>query len=289
MSSSAPTLFAVGDNCLDVYLTRGFMTVGGNALNVAAQWRRNGAQARYFGAVGPDREGTITRDVVKAANLLPEDVETLPGDTAFTLLADNQGERSFLLESFGAGTDYVPESQRYGELAEADWIHLGTNSSPVLVRRLVSEKAGFSLDVSTSPFALSLTGVPLVFASGPDDPAEPAEPLIESLLQAGAQKVVVTCGARGSFYHDGQGLHSAGSVPVAVVDTCGAGDSFIAAFIQAILFEGRDPGAALQQAAAHAAETCTHLGGFPQPILPIPQWLIDKHRSVIEAAQGART
>ncbi len=28
-------LVAVGDNCLDVYLTKDAMTVGGNALNVA--------------------------------------------------------------------------------------------------------------------------------------------------------------------------------------------------------------------------------------------------------------
>lgn len=289
MSSSAPTLFAVGDNCLDVYLTKGFMTVGGNALNVAAQWKRNGVEARYFGAVGPDQEAVITMDVVKAANLRPEDIETLPGDTAFTLLADDDGERHFLLESFGAGTNYVPDSLRYAELAGADWIHLGTNSSDILVRRMVSEKIGFSLDVSTNPFALSLVGIPLVFASGPDDPAEPVEPLIESLRQAGAEKIVVTCGPRGSFYHDGKSVHSAGSVPVEVVDTCGAGDSFIATFLLALLFEKREPGDALLQAAARAAETCTHLGGFPQAIHPIPQWLLDKHRSVIATAQGAIT
>jgi fructoselysine 6-kinase len=287
MSSLAPTLFAVGDNCLDVYLTKGFMTVGGNALNVAAQWKRNGAEARYFGAVGFDQEAAITLDVVKAAHLRPEDIETLPGDTAFTLLADDNGERRFLMESFGAGADYVPDGLRFDQLAKADWIHLGTNSSDALVRRLVSEKIGFSLDVSTNPLASSLTGVPLVFASGPDDPREPVEPLIQSLRQAGAQRVVVTCGARGSFYHDGESVHAAGSVPVQVVDTCGAGDSFIASFLLALHFENSDPGDALRQAAARAAETCTHLGGFPQPICPIPKWLLDKHRSVIEAAQGA--
>lgn len=287
MSSSMPTLFTVGDNCLDVYLTKGFMTVGGNALNVAAQWKRNGVDARYFGAVGLDQEAEITLNVVKAADLRPEDIETLPGDTAFTLLADDNGERRFLLESFGAGAGYVPDDLRYHELANADWVHLGTNSSDALVRRLVSGKISFSLDVSTSPLALSLKGVTLVFASGPDDPSEPVEPLIESLRQAGAQRVVVTCGARGSFYHDGETIHSAGSVPVQVVDTCGAGDSFIASFILALHFENLDPTHALRKAAARAAETCTHLGGFPQPILSIPQWLLDKHRSVIETAQGA--
>ena len=51
---ASPKLIAVGDNCLDVYLTKGFLAVGGNALNVAVQWRRRGIEARYFGALGRD-------------------------------------------------------------------------------------------------------------------------------------------------------------------------------------------------------------------------------------------
>ena len=52
-------LIAVGDNCLDVYLSKGHMAVGGNALNVAVQWRRLGLAARYLGVVGKDAEGDI--------------------------------------------------------------------------------------------------------------------------------------------------------------------------------------------------------------------------------------
>ena len=55
-------LVAVGDNCLDVYLTKDVMTVGGNALNVAAHWRKAGCAARYFGAVGQDRHKSVRRD-----------------------------------------------------------------------------------------------------------------------------------------------------------------------------------------------------------------------------------
>lgn len=287
MSKPNPKLIAVGDNCLDVYLSSGFLSVGGNALNVAVQWRRLGFDARYFGALGPDREAAVTLAAIEAAGLDPGDVEIRPGASAVTLLADDAGERRFLFESLGVGEDYVPEPVRYEALRHADWVHLGTNASPELVRRLVADGIPFSIDLSTRPLALPLEGVPLVFASGPDDPDEPVGPLFASLMAAGAREVVVTCGPRGSFHEAGGTRVAAGSVPVKAVDTCGAGDSFIASFIVARL-EGQPAGEALAQSALRASETCTHLGGFPQPIQDIPQWLLQKHDSLIRSTQGDR-
>ncbi len=187
------------------------------------------------------------------------------------------------------GEDYVPSADRYEALRQADWVHLGTNSSETLIRRLVADDIPFSIDVSTRHFDLSLDGVPLVFASGPDDPTEPVEPLIARFRAVGARQIVVTCGKRGSFYHDGTALSAAGSVPVTVVDTCGAGDSFIATFITSRFFADLPGQAALERAAERASETCTHLGGFPQPIRAIPQWLLDKYDVVVRRTEGAGT
>lgn len=280
-----PTLIAVGDNCLDAYLTKGFITVGGNALNVAVQWKRQGYDARYLGALGRDKEAAIMLAAIEQAGLAQTDVEIAAGSSAVTLLTDDMGERRFLLESLGVGANFFPKSEHYDELLKADWVHLGTNANESLVRKLVMDGVRFSVDLSTRHLDLPLANVPLVFASGPDDPAEPVKPLIESFKQAGAQQVVVTCGKRGSFYDNGSELFSAGSVPVSVVDTCGAGDSFIATFLISRFFEGQSEAASLHLAAIRAAETCTHLGGFPQAIMPIPQWLLEKYDSVIRTAQ----
>ncbi|NRP21624.1 Fructoselysine kinase [Ensifer adhaerens] len=287
MKNANPTLIAVGDNCLDAYLSKGFLTVGGNALNVAVQWRRQGLNARYFGALGPDEEAEIMVGAIEDAGLARADIEIRPGASAVTLLSDDAGERRFLLESLGVGEDYVPNAERYTALLQANWVHLGTNSSERLVRRLVADAVAFSIDVSTRHFDLPLEGVPLVFASGPEDPTEPVEPLIARFKAAGARQVVITCGRRGSFHDDGGTLFEAGSVPVAVVDTCGAGDSFIATFLVSRFFEMLSGEAALDRSAGRAAETCTHLGGFPQPIQAIPQWLLDKYDSVIRTTQRA--
>lgn len=289
MTKANPKLIAVGDNCLDAYLTRGFVTVGGNALNVAAQWRRRGLDARYFGALGPDAEADIMLGAIEEVGLDRTDVEIRPGASAVTLLTDDAGERRFLLESLGVGEDYFPSADRYETLRQADWVHLGTNSSVKLVRQLVEDGLPFSIDVSTRHFDLPLDRVPLVFASGPDDPAEPVEPLIARFRAAGASQVVVTCGKRGSFYDDGAGITAAGSVPVTIVDTCGAGDSFIASFITSRFFADLPGKAALDHAAERASETCTHLGGFPQPIRAIPGWLLAKYDDVIRSTQRSGT
>jgi fructoselysine 6-kinase len=56
--------------------------------------------------------------------------------------------------------------------------------------------------------------------------------------------------------------------PVEVVDTTGAGDSFIAGFISGHA-AGKDLRTCLEVGRDTAAETCRHVGGFPQPTLPL--------------------
>lgn len=284
--TSLPRLVAVGDNCLDAYLTRGVLTAGGNALNVAAQWRRGGWPARYFGVVGDDAEGEILLEELEAAGLARSDVEHRAGDTAVTLLRDEAGDRKFLLESLGVGANYMPAEEHYRIIAAADWVHLGTNANADLIRRLVRDRVPFSIDVSTAHLALPLEGVPLLFASGPEHADEPVEPLLNALRAAGARQVVLTCGRRGAFFDDGAAIRHASAAAVDVVDTCGAGDSFIASFLAAFRCEGLDAADALRQASAAAAQTCTHVGGFPQQPRPIPDWLLAKYADVVTPMEG---
>lgn len=128
--SRSPTLIAVGDNCLDVYLSKDRMAVGGNALNVAVQWMRAGLKTRYFGLVGPDPEGDVVRTALCRAGLDPDDCEVRPGSTAVTLLLERDGDRRFLLEDLGVGLGYVPEGARYAALRAADWVHLAPTAHP---------------------------------------------------------------------------------------------------------------------------------------------------------------
>jgi fructoselysine 6-kinase len=277
---------AVGDNCLDVYLTKDAMTVGGNALNVAVHWHRAGIAARYFGTVGRDGEGDVILEEISKAGLSMKDVEGRAGHTAVTLLREKDGDRQILFEDLGVGRDYMPSDAHYRSIVGAGWVHLGTNAYAGLVRRLIADRVPFSVDVSTAHFALPLQGVPIVFASGPDDRDEPVAPLVERLKAAGAGQVVVTCGNRGAFFSDGGTLLHEPAIKVPVVDTCGAGDSFIAGFLAA--FCGRRLAAteAMRAATADAAQTCLYVGGFPQVFRKIPHWLLEKYADVIRTERA---
>ncbi|WP_151718413.1 PfkB family carbohydrate kinase [Gemmobacter serpentinus] len=281
---SALHLIAMGDNCLDVYLTKGRMAVGGNALNVAAHWGLQGFSARYFGVVGDDLEGEMILAALAAAGLNPADCASLPGSTAVTLLRDHDGDRHFVLEDLGLGLGYLPDPPRFSAMVAADWLHLGTNTDAGLVRRLVEAGARFSLDLSTRHDGTDLQGVPFVFASGPELEDDPVAPVFDHLRSLGGRRILLTCGRRGAFYSDGGPILHMPARAIAVVDTCGAGDSFIAAFLAAMVVDQLPPEAALQRATEAAAVTCQHEGGFRQVLRPIPAWLLAKYADVIAAA-----
>ena len=283
---TGPKLIAVGDNCLDVYLSKDRMAVGGNALNVAVQWARRGFDARYFGVVGKDEEGDHILAAIGAAGLDPADVERRDGHTAVTLLRERGGDRRFLLEDLGVGLHSQPDAKRMQALQEADWVHFGTNSSADLIRAALADGLPFSVDISTAHDLLPLAGIPLVFASGPEDRSHRILDLLDRLRAKGAKRTVVTCGKRGALYDDGTTIHEIGAEDIAVIDTCGAGDSFIASFIVDHMVSGLDAPDALGRATSTAALTCMYEGGFPQVLAPIPVWLLDKYSGVIASAEA---
>lgn len=74
-------------------------------------------------------------------------------------------------------------------------------------------------------------------------------------------RVVLTLGSQGAWLlHQGERLHCAAS-PVTVVDTTGAGDTFVG-YLLAGLLQGLDDGAALSRACRAAALAVTRLGAI---------------------------
>jgi len=279
---SQPRLIAVGDNCLDAYLTKDALTIGGNALNVAVQWHNLGADSRYFGAVGRDEEANLVVTAIEQAGLAPQDVDEYEGKTAITLIANEMGERRFLFESLGVGENYFPRPTHYQQLLACNFVHLGTRAHPQLVRRLSDDGVRFSIDLSNLPFEhLDLDRAALVFASGGDE-GEAALSLLETVKQKGAGKILLTCGAHGAYYHEDKQILHVPARSVDVIDTCGAGDAFVARFVLALFFERQAAHSALDTATQYAAKICTHPGGFVQPVHPIPDWLRAKYAHFIQ-------
>jgi fructoselysine 6-kinase len=270
-------LVALGDNCLDVYVEQDLVTVGGNALNVAVAWQLAGEQAEYRGAVGDDEAADVVREVLSGTGVDPTPVLRLPGPTGVTLIRLIDNDRQFIYEEFGVGASWMPDEGVVQTLAGARWVHVaGPLASTPAARTVGAAGHRVSIDVSTTWDGSPLTGVEVAFGSSPEANAVDAGRFAGRLVTAGAALGVVTCGEYGSLCHVAGQTFRVAAMEVDPVDTCGAGDSYIAGFITAHL-HGLEPAACLEAGTRSATRTCRHLGSFPQPVRTIPDWLKQRY------------
>ena len=252
----------VGDNCIDRYLAPvSLATVGGNAVNVAIQLGRLGHRAAYFGAVGDDDAGRWIRRCLAENNLDLDHLRTAAGHTAFTNIdVDASGDRFFAHEDFGVCRGYRTTEAEVRKLLGARHVHLGwLDDDGALKRQLAAGHLSLSQDLAVNAGASALA---IAFASAGPSP-ERAQILLREALGQGASVAVVTMGPLGSIASDGVQFAETGGTNVEVVDTTGAGDTFIAAFIDAHL-HARNLGDCLIAGRDAAVATCLHFGGFPQ-------------------------
>lgn len=277
------TLVAVGDNCLDVYFQTDETFVGGNALNVAVNWARAGLDARYVGAVGDDPAAPLIRAAVIDQGLAATDLDELRGPTGVTLIALDGAERRFVYEEFGVGALWQPPAETIAGISAADWVHLaGVQRSAGLVSELKARGATVSVDLSTFGDVDHIVGVDIAFASSPDSLDEATE-LGERIVAAGAAMAVVTAGAAGSVAVTSDRRVRRSADAVDVVDTCGAGDSYIAGVIAASS-AGANLDEAMRAGTAAASRTCGHRAGFPQQPSTTLSWIVNTYYPHARAA-----
>jgi len=260
------TLATVGDNTIDEYVGEDSGTfVGGNALNVAVQLRGLGHDVSYAGAVGRDAAGQRVRSALDGLGVGLDALVVLDGATSVSRIrVQPDGDRVIELEDFAVCAEYRPTEDELDLLATHAFVHLGwTPYADEIRRALRTRGARLSQDCAVSA---GFAHLDVAFCSAGDD-LEAARTMAGQAVVGGARLVVVTCGPAGSIAFDGRTWWRQEADPVVVVDTTGAGDSFIAGFLGAYV-EGEgsevDVAVALQAGAETAARTCGHRGGWPQ-------------------------
>jgi fructoselysine 6-kinase len=266
-NNTPPTvLVGIGDCCVDEYAVLGIRTVGGNAVNVAVNCARAGLASAYLGAVGPDPEGRFVLDSLAHAGVDTSRVVTLPGRTGITKIEITDGERRIAAEDLGVAVDYRPTDADIAGLHSVVMAHcVALTDFRGTVRRLAERGIRVSYDFSTRHEFDRLDGIDTAFYSWEAPPDEAAREVIRHALSEGARTVVVTCGAHGSLAGRDGAIERVPAQKVLVRDSCGAGDSYIAGFLRAEL-QGRPLRECMEAGTAAAAETCRHLGAWPQPL-----------------------
>jgi fructoselysine 6-kinase len=265
-------LIGIGDNVVDYYQDQGLMYPGGNALNVAVASKRNGASAcAYLGIVGDD---AAAEHVVKCMGEEGIDISRIrraygPNGQAIVAL-NEEGDRIFVGTNRGIRVQSLLTLQLTQDdldyINEYDVVHTSVNSDiEHELYRLAHKPLSFDFSTTKRWDKAYLQRIcpylTYVFFSGSDMSHSEISSLFEEVHQLGVKVVGVTRGAEPAVFSENGVICNQPHMTGNVVDTMGAGDSFIGGFLTHY-HEHRDMKAALVQASRSAAATCGYYGAF---------------------------
>jgi sugar/nucleoside kinase (ribokinase family) len=247
------------------------VSCGGQTATALCACARLGLRAKYIGVVGPDHNGRRLRDELERRGVDTAHVVVRGSANRFAviLVPDRSGERIVLWhrdDEAALGDAELPASL----LASARVVHVDDEDQDAAIR--AARRARDAGLIVTSDIdrltertleLVEAVGIP-IFAedvtaalTGEPDP----ERALRRLRRPHHRLACVTLGDRGALLLAGDDLHSAPAVPIAAVDTTGAGDVFRGAFIYALL-QGWAPDRLLPFANAAAALSCTAPGAI---------------------------
>jgi sugar/nucleoside kinase (ribokinase family) len=249
----------------DVLATSGGMSPGGS-FNTLVAATRQGLASAYAGGHGTGPMGDLVRAALarEGIALLTEPLDT---DTGFDVaMVDAEGERSFVT-AFGAEARITA----LPELPAGDLVHvsgygvLDTTNAAVILPWLAGVDGMVLFD--PGPLAADIRSLDLVRARTTWLSCNERE---AALVGEGWAHTVIRLGPDGCLV---DGVHVPG-FPVTVVDTNGAGDAHVGAFL-AGLAAGLDPVSAARRANACAAIAVTHRGPSSSPAAAEVDVLLD--------------
>ncbi len=260
------SLIGVGDNTVDRYLDRNLMFPGGNAVNVSVFFKRFGGDAAYLGWLGNDQRGSLVLDSLKAEGIDVSHCRVIDEPTGRCDVELHDGDRVFVGSIPGARKMIHLEEADYEHISDYSIIHTSIYSFieyqlPELKQSSPLLSFDYSSDWSRDYLEKTLPYVDAAFLSAPKLPKSELERLIRWIHDQNNALVVVTRGEKGSTAYNGEKILNQSIKETQVVDTLGAGDSYIAR----VLYEtqrGTELQEAMCLASESAAETCRHLGAW---------------------------
>ncbi len=290
---------AAGGDPKDSHSSTWLALSAGGPMNSAVALGKLGNDTHFLGRLSNDAFGLQLRKHILAANVkLDLATESSQATSIAVVSLDAEGVASYTFHfsntaNFGWQIDDLPE------LAADDWLHIASLScvvSPgaaVLLEWMRDVKAGVSYDINVRPTVITdpdeywtkvqpwlravgrRTGI--VKASDEDikflaeaegargsrgsDPIEVAAGWVD---QYGLGMSVITLGpGGGAAVEPGGKVTRVSGFPTTVVDTVGAGDTFMAGFLDGWVKLGLDLEDSLRRGAAAASIVCSRRGAQP--------------------------
>lgn len=265
-------LIAIGDNVTDCYMDEKVYYPGGNAVNVAVNCKKNGAEkVHYIGVFGNDDRADYIKECLSQEGVSYDRSRKVYAHTAQPKVYLKDGDRVFAPGPRDScqhlfAIKIVKEDMEI--IKEFDICHTSCYSNLEYELPELSKICSLSFDFSdrhereylerTCPY------LTFAFFSGSDMSDEECVELLKLSSSLGTKVSGVTRGSEGAVFYDGKTFYRQGIKKVEAIDTMGAGDSFIAGFLTA-WGNGRTMEEALDYGAERSAVTCTVHGGFGHP------------------------
>lgn len=233
---------------------------GGSPANVAVGLARLGVPTDFHTTLGHDSDGALVAEHLAAVGvrLTPGSWTDAPTSVA-TARIGADGSAGYVFRVSWAPTE--PPSAGPAELVHTGSIAAFLGPGAEVVRAAMTRaRAGGAVttfDPNIRPallpdapasrriFAALAAQSDIVKLSDEDAdflfPGAPLAAVLDELVSSGVRVAAVTRGAGGALLASGQHSAVVDSVPTAVADTVGAGDTFMAALIWALCFEGIAP------------------------------------------------
>ena len=232
----------VGDNVIDRYMHMGMMYPGGNSVNFAVLAKRMGHEAAYMGVIADDRYARVVTDALAAEGVDDSQCAYVHGETGLsTTTIDENGDRTITDNNeYGAvkATPLQLTDERLAFIAGFDIAHSSCFSFiEDQLHRIKSLGVPLVYDFSDlwqeADFDAICPNIDVAFFSGKKLPREALEALLAKAIGLGCTLAISTVGKQGALIYNGRKVYSGMpyNLDAEVVDTLGAGDSFLTGFL----------------------------------------------------------
>ena len=264
------TLVTFGSHCIDLYRTPSGTVAyaGGGAVNMAVQAAKCGVQAQYAGTVGTDAYGTLLLQEMEQNGTDTRYVCRSEGKSAVCEVFLNGRERILGDYDPGVLAGYRLSAEQIRACCDADLCVMDLWGMQEDLFPLLKQKGACiafdSADRPQDPVSLRIMPYTDLFFFSAEDDTPSVRETMRMVKAKGPHTVIAMLGENGSLALDDAGWHRCGIVPCEEpVDTMGAGDSYIGAFLSAHI-RGKTITECMETAAACASEVLRFHGAFAQ-------------------------
>lgn len=271
-------VIGIGDNVVDDYTHIRTIFPGGNALNFAVYASMLGCETAYLGLFGTDVAAGHVRQTLAELGIDTTCCRVADGPNGRAVLTIEDGERVFVSSNEGGVSKSVPMDFIFDDLDYLQTFSIAHTSAYSYLDRYLSRLQSlnplvsydFSDDFDTD-HALSLCRhIDIGFFSCAEWTEQATMALLDKAVRRGCPLAVATRGRHGAILFDGQSWSRQSPRTVTPIDTLGAGDAFISAFLVSYVGGKADADEqpdsliedSLAQAAAFAAGICETQGAF---------------------------